>query len=194
LNGIIGGRTLEKSIIDVSGILEAARAESMARRTYVFVAFDNATNTDNNAELRIGVFESLNGLNQHDTSNIRPLSRLLKLPRVVLTDFNGLPSAVQSYIESKAPQIGSANNGSYLANQTGSPELKIANITFKNCPYVTFSPEGEILAHHSSNLTWQSQMSVGLAPARGTTVESSARDGAVVTAYGGSSRLQITRP
>ncbi len=194
LSGLIGGRAVEKSITDVTGILELARTEAMAKRTYVLVAFKNAVNSSGSPELRIGSVVSLNGLNQYQSANVKPLARLVKLPNIRLTDYNGLPQAVKTYVDSNAADIGSASNGLYVATRSGCPSFSLGGENFSGSPYCTFSPEGDVLGGDTHNLTWQSQLSVGLSPSRDGMVPAGTSDGAVVTAYGGSARMRITRP
>src|SRR3712207_264474 len=58
-NSIVQGGKSTRAIYDVAGFLEAARAEAMARRTYVFVGAVNTTNDNNNAEVRFGAVMTL---------------------------------------------------------------------------------------------------------------------------------------
>src|SRR4051812_20286203 len=61
VNGIKESTRLTRAVNDVAGMLELARAEAMATRSYTYVGFANATNTDGNLELRIGALISIDG-------------------------------------------------------------------------------------------------------------------------------------
>ena len=177
---ILGARGVAKAVEDTSGILELARTEAMARRTYVYVAFLN-TNSFGNSEIRIGAVASLDGSTDASTNNLRPIAKALKVERTMLT--NAIPAQVSGLISN--PAFG-------MSNATGLPAFTVGNVVFDGAPYgVIFSPNGEALATASS-MSFLSKVDLGLVATKGTTPQTN--DGAAVRYLGGSGNIQVFRP
>lgn len=187
-NSIQGGGALTKAVNDVSGIFELARAEAMATRSYVYVGFANTTNSDGNSELRIGAVISIDGSSSTAATNLRPISRLSKMPSVVMTNYTNLPPSVQSAADQSL-----RDNNDYVVGFPTTAYLRghFNDTAFDNCPTVAVSPQGEILHATNPGVFFRTTSSVGLVPTRGTTRV--ANDGAIVSYYGGTGQLRITR-
>ncbi len=180
LPSLLGARGLDRAVEDTSGILELARTEAMARRTYVYVAFLN-TNSFGNSEIRIGAVASLDGSTDASTNNLRPIAKALKVERTMLTP--GIPAQVSGLVSNPAFGMSSA---------TGLPTFKVGNVDFQGATYgVIFSPNGEALKTASS-MTFLPQVDLGLVATKGMTPQTN--DGAAVRYLGGSGSIQVFRP
>jgi prepilin-type N-terminal cleavage/methylation domain-containing protein len=184
LPSILGGKGVARAINDASSILELARTEAMSHRTYVYVGFLNATNVLGNSELRIGAVVSLDGT---AGTNIKPLTRLLKIQNVVLTDLSGVPQAVRNAL----PQNWGGTK--FINSSTNRVNFSVGSQSFGNAPVVIISPQGEILPSANS-ASFCGSGSLGLTPTRGTEPQTGGSDGGIVTYYGGSGRIETIRP
>ena len=86
-NSINGSRGVTRAVNDIAGILELARVEAMATRSYAYVGFVNTTNSDGNADLRCAALISIDGSSDSTAANLRPISKLVKLPNVLMTNY-----------------------------------------------------------------------------------------------------------
>jgi prepilin-type N-terminal cleavage/methylation domain-containing protein len=188
-NNISGSSGITRATNDVAGMLELARAEAMATRTYVYIGFANATNTDGNSELRIGAVMSLDGSSGTAPANLRPITKLVKIPNVRMTDYSTLPQVVKD-----AADITLRSNDEYVTNFAPTPHLKdkFGDSAFDSCPTVSVSPQGELLHATNPTVFFRTTGSVGLVLMRGTVPATS--DGAIVSYYGGTGQLRVTRP
>jgi prepilin-type N-terminal cleavage/methylation domain-containing protein len=188
-NSINSGRGLTRAINDVSGILELARAEAMSTRSYVYVGFANTTNSDGNSELHIGAVISIDGSSNTASTNLRVLSRSVKIPNVKMTNYTDLPQAVKSVYGSDA----SLNqNSDYVITFTSTTYLqgKFNDTALNNCPTIVIAPQGEIAHDTNPAVFFRTTASVGLAPTHGTTGIDT--NGAIVSFYGGTGQLRVT--
>ncbi|HYR22037.1 MAG TPA: prepilin-type N-terminal cleavage/methylation domain-containing protein [Chthoniobacterales bacterium] len=188
-NGINSNRNFSRAVNDVSGFLELARAEAMATRSYVYIGFANTTNSDGNSELRIGAVISIDGSSNAASTNLRPISKLVKIQNVQMTNYSSLPSVVRS-----AADVTISDDSDYVVSYSSTTYLQgqFNDTTLNSCPAIALSPQGEIL--HSSNPTvfFRTTSSIGLVQTHGTTAVTS--DGAIVSYYGGTGQLRVTRP
>ena len=186
---VSGSRGITRAVTDVAGILELARGEAMAARTYAYIGFVNATNADGNSELRIGAVLSLDGSSDTSPANLTPISRLAKIPNVQMTDFTTLPQLVKSSADASI-----SSNDEYVKNFPASAHLKdkFQDAGFDSCATVTISPQGEILHATNPTVFFRTTGSVGLALMRGTAMAQN--DGAIVSYYGGTGQIRVTRP
>lgn len=195
--GINGSRGITRAVNDVANVLELARSEAMAKRTYVYVGFANTMNSDGNSELRIGAVSSLDGSLDAASANLAPLSKLVKLPNIQMTKYGDLPTSVQT----AATSYGQDNS---LSSPTGVSDFviqfaakgylsgKFNDPAVASCPTIAISPQGEILSDTNAAVFFRTTASVGLVPTHGTTLGTT--DGAIVSYYGGTGQLRITRP
>lgn len=179
LPSILGSKGVSKGVDLTSGILELARTEAMARRTYVYVSFLNHTNLLGNSELRIGAVSSLDGSTNTSPDNLRPITKVLKVDKILMTDI--LPSHVQSLV----------TNATYLS-AASAVAFKVGPVDFAaTTPGIVFSPNGEILPN-SASLTFSPKVDIGLVLTKGTSPQTN--DGAIVRYLGGSGTIQVFRP
>ncbi|MFZ4779042.1 MAG: pilus assembly FimT family protein [Terrimicrobiaceae bacterium] len=182
LPSLLGAKGISRAVEDTSGILELARSEAMARRTYVWVAFLN-TNAFGSSELRIGAVASLDGTSETSASNLRPIAKALKINNAVLS--SALPANVLALVTNPP-----------FAGITGSalPEFTVGGTTFPAAtPGLIFSPNGEVLVNPSS-LNFLPQVDIGLLSTKGTAIQTGGSDGAIVRYLGGSGNVQVFRP
>jgi prepilin-type N-terminal cleavage/methylation domain-containing protein len=188
-NNINGSRGVIRAVNDVSGMLELGRAEAMATRSYVYVGFANTINGDGSAELRIGAVISIDGSSNTASTNLQPISKLVKLPNMLMTNYTNLPQAVKDVTDSSL-----TTDSDYVIAFPPTAYLKdkFVDSAFDSCPTLGISPQG--VALHSSNrlVFFRTTSSVGLAPTHGATPIAS--DGAIVSYYGGTGQLRVTRP
>ncbi|MEO6970937.1 MAG: prepilin-type N-terminal cleavage/methylation domain-containing protein [Chthoniobacterales bacterium] len=188
-NSINSGRSVASAVDQVAAALESARAEAMATRTYVYVGFANTVNSNGTAELRCGAVASLDGSSNTTATNLRPVSKLLKLPNILMTNYLTLPAVVKS-----AADISLQTDADYVINLPVTAYLKdkFNDTAFDSCPTIQISPQGEILHSLNSAVFFRTTTSIGLVPTHGTTAATT--DGAIVSYYGGSGQPRITRP
>ncbi len=187
-NSINSGRSFASAVDQVTGALESARAEAMATRTYVYVGFVNTVNSNGTAELRCGAVASLDGSANTAATNLRPVSKLLKLPNILMTNYATLPAVVKSVAD-----VSLQTDADYVINFPATIYLKdkFNDPAFDSCPTVQVSPQGEILHSLNSAVFFRTTTSVGLVPTHGTTPITT--DGAIVSYYGGSGQIRVTR-
>ncbi|MBA3351181.1 MAG: prepilin-type N-terminal cleavage/methylation domain-containing protein [Blastocatellia bacterium] len=196
-NNINGSRGLTRAITDTSGMLEFARAQAMANRTYVYVGFVNTANSDGNSELRMGAVISIDGTSSTAATNLRPLSKLVKIPNVQTTVYTDLPQSVRD--ASTDPATGRSDqstNSDYVASSsfptTGYLSGQFNDSAFNSCATIGISPQGEILHTSNSAAFFRTTVSIGLVRTHGTSRVTN--DGAIVSYYGGTGQMRITRP
>ena len=189
LPSMLGAKAIGKAANEVAAVLDRARAEAMARRTYVYVGFLNTTNATGNSEVRVGAAASLDGTSNTSTANLRALTRVLPIENMQMTDLGGLPQSVKSQalkditikdcvIQEDMPRV------TFTIGKEGK---------FTNVPGIIISPQGELLPAAAS-FSFLPSASIGLVPTRKTTPLTNGKDGAIVTYRGGSGRIEITRP
>ncbi len=180
LPSILGARGLAKAVEDTTGMLELARSEAMARRTYVYVAFLN-TNSFGNAEIRIAAVASLDGSTDTNAANLKPLTRAVKIERALMSA--DIPSAVSTLVSN--PSFG-------MSNVTGLPGFKVDNVDFGGSHTgIIFSPNGEALAYATS-MSFLPKVDIGFVATKGMTPQD--HDGAVVRYLGGPGNILVFRP
>jgi len=182
LPSMLGAKGVTKAVNDTSGILELARSEAMARKTYVFVAFVNTNNVFGNSELCIGAVSSSDGSANTDPGNLRAIAKAIKIDRTLMvTNETELPANVRGLV----------SNARFLTNTSG-PTFQIGKVSFPtSSSFLIFSPNGEALGTVNS-LNFLPNVDIGLVATKGTVPQTN--DGAVVRYLGGSGAVQIFRP
>ena len=192
LPSLLGSKGIAKGIGDTAGILEMARTEAMARKTYVWVSFLNR-DVSGTSELLIGAVSSLDGSTDSSASNLRPLTKVIRIPNLVRSaDEQGLK--IPGNVKGLVPEpVGSEPKFGFVTS--GGPEFTVGNTKFTSgsAPTIIFSPNGEILPSAGS-MNFIPKADVGLVPTKGTFVQSNGSDGAIIRILGGSGRVQIFRP
>jgi prepilin-type N-terminal cleavage/methylation domain-containing protein len=190
-NSINSGRSVDRAVSELTNMLELARAEAMATRSYVYIGFLNTTNSDGNAELRGGALISIDGSSSTLAANLRPVSKLLKLPNIVMTNYTNLPSVVKSAadisLQTDTDYVITFPTTSYLKTKFNDSAFDAAD-----CPTVQISPQGEVLHSLNATVFFRTTTCVGLVPTHGTVAGT--KDGAIVSYYGGTGQLRLTRP
>lgn len=191
-NNINGSRGMTRAINDVAGFLELARAEAMATRSYVYIGLANTTNSDGNSELRIGAVISTDGSSNTAAANLRPISKLSKIPSVQMTNYADLPALVKSAADATL-----RTETDFVINFTPTSILRgqLNDTAFDSCPTIRVGPQGEILHDSNPAVFFRTTASVGLVPTHGTTrLGTTGTDGAIVSYYGGTGQVRFTRP
>lgn len=152
-NSIGQARGVSDAAYQVSGAIELARSEAISRQTYVWLGFQEQTNSGNR-DLRVGIVYSRDGTPNTNTNNLQPIGRALLVQRVGLTNSVGLPGIPLE-----------------LAGFTGGISFEIGQAAkFTDKRSVTFTPLGEVMANPSPTpgSTFDPLLAIGLASARGT--------------------------
>ncbi len=188
LPGVMGEKEMTKALNDVAGALEGAKAEAVARRSYVFVGFANVINSDRKEELRIGSVISADGSADNTAAaNLLPLGRLTRMENLRMVGWDDLPTAVRDLApaEARSPE-------SYISNFGDSPGLSftVAKQVFSS-GILIISPYGEILPERNARM-FRPQIAIGLVPLRGKQVNPN--DGAIIISQGFSGSTSIIRP
>ncbi len=141
LPAILDSKSVERAAAEVSGVLETARAEAMAKRTFVHVALVNATNDQRNSEIRIGALSSMDGTADVTATNLRALSRLIRVDRAQITDYGDLSEGMKRAVGAlpaggRMPDFTSNDDyavASDFKNSARSPKIAFNNLAgFKN--------------------------------------------------------------
>lgn len=190
ITSLTRARGVDRAVAEVASLLELARAEAMATRSYVYVGFANAINSDHNSEIHVAALISMDGSSNIATANLRALSKVSRIANVSLTDYSTLPAVVRA-----AADISLSTNANYVVNF---PTTTYFATTFSSdpaladCPTVTFSPQGDVLDATNPAVFFRTTTSVGFVAMSGTTAL--ANDGAIISYYGGTGQVRTTRP
>lgn len=182
------GQRMGKTVADLTALLEYARTEAMARSTYVWVGFNNRTNTSGNAELAAIVFASRDGTATVTGTGtlIEPLSKMSRFEGIQLTDKDQLCQEVRDlYL---------ADTTAAVSTNTASKSLPVLQgITFDRT--LTIAPSGEamLLGEPAVSSGFDNVIDISLRPMRGAAVDPSSKDHASIWFYGASGRLQLYR-
>lgn len=182
LPSLMGAKGVSRAVTDISSVFELARSEAVGRSAFVFLGFEEGTNSSGASELRVAAAASPDG---SSTNGLLTISRMVRLPNVRLVSYNDLPAVVRN---------ADTNN---LAASRFVNEITSSSPTFTNSQQVfqgsmlVISPEGELLVA-PGNAAFLPRASVGLVQTRGTTP--STNDGAIVSFDGGSGAITIVRP
>ncbi len=180
---------MTRAINDVANMLELARTEAMATRSYVYIGFANPT-TSGISELKLAAVISIDGSSNTSSTNLRPLTKVLTVSGMLMTNYSSLPTNVKS-----AADTSLQTNSDYVVTFTTTSYLqsKFSDSAFNSSvPTVTISPQGDVLNATSPAVFFRTTTSVGLVPTHGTVPVTT--DGAIVSYYGGTGQLRLTRP
>ena len=185
--GIVGSKGMTRAVTEVASILEQCKAEAITRRSYVYVAFVNATNSSGKAEMRIGAAISRDGSGSNVTAgNLRPLTKVFKIENVRVVDYSGLAQSIKDIAPAEV-----RDSFDYVLNFAApGVSFTISGQTFAS-GIIIISPKGEILPQQNSRM-FRPRAAVGLMAMRGQTIN--ANDGAIVAYQGNSGAINITRP
>lgn len=190
------GTSSTTAVHDLAAFLEMARAEATARHTYVFVSVINATNANNNAEVRVGAVMTRDGTYNNAVTNLVPIGKMLRLENFRSVDYAGLSVGVQKQIGGADPSFGPMQSAkqNYLCNHPNYAEFIISGQSFDDpTPTLIFTPAGDVVSSTNWNM-FLTNTAVGLVATRGLTPQlANNAEGGVVAIYGGSSKLRIIR-
>ena len=191
---ITQGAASSQAIYNLADFLEVARAEAAARNTYVFVGVVNTTNSNNNAELRVGAVMTRDGTRDTAAANLTPITKLLRLENFRTVDYNGLSDAVKKQISADTSFGAMQPTQNYVSNYTNYASFTISGQNFGgSTPTLIFTPAGDVVSAANWNM-FLTNTAVGLVATRGTqAVTSKNAEGGVVAIYGGSSKLRVIR-
>jgi Tfp pilus assembly protein FimT len=179
----------------VSGMIEYARSEAMAKHTYVWLVFANSQ-SDGIAQLTVSVNRSLDGSSVLSVPNTRVSGKTLKLNNIALTHQGDLTAATQALLEkasitpANTPSLSGVDFGGGLPNwPVGGNNTQYA--------YITFTPEGEALLTTNPSalrppMPFTPQMLLGFRKMAGGTKLSG--DSSAIILNGGTGDMQIYRP
>lgn len=158
VNSIVHARGVGESAEQVASAIEMARGEAVARQTYVWLAFQDQTNTGN-LDLRVGMAASKDGTTNSAATNLQPLIRPLLIPRVGLTPWSGLnlpPGAPTVTLD-----VAASSDGAKFTS---------GSVNFDSGRALTFFPTGEVtaVAAPTASTGFDPFLGIGLRAARGT--------------------------
>jgi prepilin-type N-terminal cleavage/methylation domain-containing protein len=158
VNSIVHARGVGESAEQVASAIEMARAEAVARQTYVWLAFQAQTNTGN-LDLRVGMAASRDGTTNLAATNLQPLVRPLLIPRVGLTGWSGL-----------ALPAGAPNVSVDVAARSDGAKFSNGPLNFNSGRALTFFPTGEVtaVAAPDTSTGFDPILGIGLRATRGT--------------------------
>jgi len=195
INSMSGSRTMEANLAALSGLLEFARTEAQARRTYVWVGFSNlpsthSANASGSHQVAAAAFWSPDGTATVASGELQRLSKVIRLEQAKLVPGQGgeLSGEMQSLLAA-----GGASPEALAAS--GSPKSLpgSANISFDQT--LTFTPQGEALleAEPVAGSPLPAVIDIGLKRMRGDQPDAASPDDGAVWVYGGSGRIRTWR-
>ena len=155
-NSIGQARGVTEAAYQVSAAVELARSEAISRQTYVWLGFQEQTNSGNR-DLRIGLVYSKDGSSTNtNATNLQPIGRAMLIQRVGLTNSANVPG---SPVE--------------LAGSTTGLSFQIGTANFLDRRSVTFTPLGEVMTAPTPAPTnsFDPLLAIGVATARGTQLD-----------------------
>jgi len=149
--GMAEGQGMKRAITVISGTLEVARSEAMAKSTWVWVGFADTT-TNNAAQMTILSMASRDGTSSSAPDNLIPLSKVQHIDNVkILTD---------SVVTNTQPLGANTAGYSFSSTVAGQP------FGFTNT-VIAFSPQGEALIQTNESIpAW---VEVGVREMKGAT-------------------------
>lgn len=176
VSGIGASRGVTQAAYDVTALLEFARAEAIARQTYVWVGITPENAAGTGTVLRLGAAYSKDG-SAVITDNYQPLTRAMTVQGVTLTNFSELKSDTQAVLTATGARV------SAEAAQNRDVSFKIGGVEFgATGATITFTPRGEAMLEGSPTGTdgFDPLIGIGLRQVRGTTILPDADDVGVV--------------
>lgn len=204
LPGILSGRGVSATLDRVSGMVDFARAEAVAKNTYVWLGLQNAA-PDGNEGLQVGAVRSLDGtpnLKVNGVVNYASIAAPTLAPGAVLASY---PTGVSTDLATKlSKQItvdkkATFDLGASLTPSnpsTSIPIFTMGNKTFTG-PVILFTPQGQALLFTgttpSAVTPYTSQIVIGVCGVHGTTpVQNDPRSG-VLLLHGGTGQVSTLR-
>lgn len=211
---------IRRSLDELSRLLEFAKAEAMARDTYVWVAFQNVGTSDpanrsGNAEVDAMAFFSTDSTPTARDSYIRPLSKVVRLEGVKLVEGYGgsaLSGQLQEMLDATRDRFYQSGDPAYaevnaapvplFSSTTNTSETKkavptVGDVTFATpeSRTITFTPQGEALFVAEPNVSdgFIHVIDLGIKRMSGDMPNASNPDDAALWLYGATGRLREWR-
>jgi hypothetical protein len=141
---LASGQNVTRSAYDLAGYLEYARAEAIARQTYVWVGIQTV-DTGSAYEVRVGAAYSKDGSGANlASSNLAPLAKMLVIPQAQLKSLADLDDKIRE-------QCG-VTTVSLAKNEQGVENMTVGNQDFARASgarSLTFTPGGEAVLNGS---------------------------------------------
>lgn len=176
LSSLGSSRGVTQAAYEISALLELARAEAVARQTYVWVGI-KPEKSGPSTVLRLGAVYSKDGSAQI-ANNSQPLTRAFVVSGVTLTDFAVLNPGTKAELTNRGLTVSAEAANSHNAS------FRIGNVDFNTggSATITFTPRGEALLKGSPAESdgFDPLIGIGLQPTRGSATLSNADDAGVV--------------
>lgn len=175
LTSIGTSKGVTQAAYDISDLLEFARAEAVARQTYVWVGI-KPERSGPNTVLKLGAVYAKDGT-PTIAGNYQPLTRALTVSGVTLTNFAALNPATKATLTDQNLAVTAEASGNHAV------EFQIGGVKFDaNASTITFTPSGEAMLNGAPLPTdgFDPMIGIGLQQVHGTTTTSTANDAAVV--------------
>ena len=158
-NSIARGVTTTEAAYTISSAVERARAEAVARKSYVWLGIQQEVN-DGNIGLRVGMVCSKDGTSNTNASNLLPIGMALLVPRV------GLTNSSSTAVSTGAPTTGAVD----LSWVSGGMSFQIGQTKFLDGRTITFMPLGEVTTNPTPTATsgFDPLLMISIQQARGT--------------------------
>lgn len=152
LNSMTQTRTVTDSAYQLAALVELARSEAIARRTYVWLGMQTNGGTGGSAEVLTGMVFSKDGTANLADTNLQPLGRTQRLEQLGLFSPSAVPGGVTD-----------------LTVQESVPPFSIGGTTFSHF-LLTFTPMGEITLdpQPGPQTGFTPRIGIGLRTMRGT--------------------------
>lgn len=213
IGSIVASMGIQKATDEITGLLEFAKTEAMARKTYVWVGFANIptshpSNGSGKHVVAAAVFASPDGIPQGGAP--LPISRLSRLENVKLIQgFGGtqLGTNLKSMLQGMASQFYSSGDPAWK-NRHMPPTplfpdsetipnaragLTVGGITLDHS--LTFTPQGEaMLSPEPNGLSgFENVIDLAIKPTHGDQLNLGSTTDAVIWIYGATGRIRILR-
>ena len=138
---VADSRRMTRNAYEAASLLEWARSEAVARKTYVWVGFVKGDN-DQSPEVRIAVVGSRDGSGTNiNASNLQILTKVRQIKDAVLAPWDEMSPEIQAGADATSPSS-VADNSQGLLFSVGATE-------FDQGRTITFTPRGEALLQGS---------------------------------------------
>ena len=180
INSLASAHGVAQGAYSVADLLELARNEAVAKQTYVWVAFQNAT-VFGSSELQMAAVYSKDGSDGTKynadpvatAANLGSLTKVLLVQNVTLTSWSALQSRTRALYAVQTP-VSVASSKTGLAFKVGPTQF--SGLT------LTFTPRGQAMLQAEPGLDggYDAAIDVSFRQTHGTNVSPNADDAAVV--------------
>lgn len=184
LSGILRGQAITSGVDTVSGVLEMARSEAIAKKTYVWVGVSGS-----GTQFQIAAVRSLDATSDLTAGNFAPIGKVQKIDNFKMVAQTDLGMPMQTKVNTVLAGESSVDVGAIPSTL---PAFTVGGQTFSN--FVVFTSEGEALVTSpSESMSFPRNIFIGLRGMRGDQKVAADVNNSAILLDGGSGRQQVIR-